>query len=413
MDAHGSTFHDRGTERPGRAGPLRGIRVLDVSTVVAGPLSSTLMADLGAEVLKIELPGEGDHIRQLAPIKDGESLWSKAANRNKRGITLDLRQPEGKALFERLLPDYDVLVENFRPGTLARWGLDMERLTALRPDLIVLRVTGFGQTGPYRERPGFARIFEAMSGFVNLCGEADGPPLYPGFPVSDALTGVFGAYALTAALLHRERTGEGQEIDLAATEAMFRVLDFLPVEYDQLGVVRARQGNLNAYSAPSSVYRSADDEWVVLAVSAPTVFRRLAIAIDRPDLLEDPRFNTNSARIQNRDEIEAIMSGWFAERSLADATEVLRAHDVSFSPIYDIADIFSDPHFNAREMIIPVPDERLGRIRMQNVVPKFSRTPGAVWAAGPDIGQHNDEIFGGELNLSDGERERLRRKNII
>lgn len=395
------------------AGPLSGVRVLDISTVVAGPLSSTLMADLGAEVLKVELPGEGDHIRQLPPHKNGVALWSKVANRNKRGITLDLRQPEGISLFERLLPRYDVLVENFRPGTLDRWGLGIERLRAIRSDLIVLRVTGFGQTGPYRSRPGFARIFEAMSGFVNLCGEKDGPPLYPGFPVSDALTGVFGAYAIAAALLHREKHGVGQEIDLSATEAMFRILDFMPIEYDQLGVVRSRQGNLNAYSAPSSVYKTRDDKWVVLAVSAPTVFRRLAIAIGRPDLLEDPMFRTNTARLQNRVQIEAIMENWFRAHALSEALDILMRHDVSFSPIYDIADIVADPHFIERELLVQVHDEELGAMTMQNVVPRFSETPGRIWRAGPSIGQHNDDIYGQELGLSPARQAALRERGII
>jgi crotonobetainyl-CoA:carnitine CoA-transferase CaiB-like acyl-CoA transferase len=395
------------------AGPLSGVRVLDISTVVAGPLSSTLMADLGAEVLKIELPGEGDHIRQLPPHKDGVALWSKVANRNKRGITLDLRQPEGVGLFERLLPRYDVLVENFRPGTLDRWGLGMERLRAIRSDLIVLRVTGFGQTGPYRSRPGFARIFEAMSGFVNLCGEKDGPPLYPGFPVSDALTGVFGAYAIAGALLHREKHGAGQEIDLSATEAMFRILDFMAIEYDQLGVVRSRQGNLNAYSAPSSVYKTRDDKWIVLAVSAPTVFRRLTIAIGRADLLEDPLFRTNTARIQNRDQIEAIMENWFLAHTLGEASGILMRHEVSFSPVYDIADIVADPHFIEREMLIQVHDEELGPVKMQNVVPRFSETPGRVWRTGPGIGQHNDEVYGQELGLSPAQQAALRERGII
>ncbi|HYG45791.1 MAG TPA: CoA transferase [Bordetella sp.] len=397
----------------GGAGPLSGIRVLDISTVVAGPFSSTLMADLGAEVLKVELPGEGDPIRQLPPHKDGIALWSKVANRNKRGITLDLRQPEGIGILERLIPRYDVLVENFRPGTLDRWGLGMERLQALRPDLIVLRVTGFGQTGPYRSRPGFARIFEAMSGFVNLCGEKDGPPLYPGFPVSDALTGVFGAYAITAALLHREKHGKGQEIDLCATEAMLRILDFMPIEYDQLGVVRSRQGNLNAYSAPSSVYKTRDDKWVVLAVSAPTVFRRLAIAIGRADLLEDPLFRTNPARIQNRDEIEAIMENWFKAHTLSAASDILVRHEVSFSPIYDIADIVADPHFIEREVLVQVQDEDLGPVQMQNVVPRFSETPGRIWRTGPGIGQHNEEIYGQELGMSQAQQATLRERNII
>lgn len=399
------------SKRP--SGPLQGVKILDISTVIAGPLSSTLMADLGAEVLKVELPVSGDHIRQLPPHKNDESLWSKAANRNKHGITLDLRQPEGMALLCQLLPEYDVLVENFRPGTLASWGLDEKKLQALRPDLIVLRVTGFGQTGPYRNRPGFARIFEAMSGFVNLCGEQDGPPLYPGFPVSDALTGVFGAYSIAAALLHREKTGEGQEIDLSATEAMFRVLDFLPIEYDQLGVVRTRQGNLNAYSAPSSVYKTKDDKWVTLAVSAPTVFRRLALAIGRPDLLEDARFNTNTVRLANRAAIEKIMEDWFKAHDLQDISTVLESHEVSFSPIYNIADIMLDPHFIDREAVIDVADEQFGTLKMQNVVPRFSKTPGQVWRAGPAIGQHNTAIYAERLGLSDQKQADLRQKKII
>ncbi|MBO9328374.1 acyl-CoA transferase [Achromobacter sp. HZ01] len=395
------------------AGPLSGVRVLDISTVVAGPFSCTLMADLGAEVLKVEVPGEGDHIRQLPPHKNGVALWSKVANRNKRGVTLDLRQPEGIEILERLLPQYDVLVENFRPGTLDRWGLDLARLRALRPDLIVLRVTGFGQTGPYRSRPGFARIFEAMSGFVNLCGEKDGPPLYPGFPVSDALTGVFGAYAVAAALLHREKHGEGQEIDLSATEAMLRVLDFMPIEYDQLGVVRTRQGNLNAYSAPSSVYKTRDDKWVVLAVSAPTVFRRLAIAIGRADLLEDPLYSSNTARIRNRAGIEGIMEDWFGAHTLAGASDILMRHEVSFSPIYDMADIAADPHFIAREVLVRIEDEELGEVSMQNVVPRFSATPGRIWRAGPGVGQHNEEVYGRELGLSAAQQAALRSRGVI
>lgn len=406
-----------GSARPGQGdgprGPLAGVRVLDISTVIAGPLSSTLLGDFGADVLKVEIPGAGDHLRQLPPHKNGESLWSKVANRNKRGITLDLRSPEGVGLFERLLPGYDVLVENFRPGTLDKWGLAMSRLTQLRPDLIVLRVTGFGQTGPYRDRPGFARIFEALSGFVNLCGEKDGPPMYPGFPVSDALTGLFGAYAVAAALLHRDRHAQGQEIDLSATEAMFRVLDFMAIEYDQLGVVRGRQGNLNAYSAPSDIYLTRDGKWVALAVSAPTVFRRLAMAIGRPDLLEDLAFNTNAARISNREQIEQIMKEWFGGKTLEQASALLLRHEVSFSPIYDIRDIFSDPHFIERNMVIPVADGSLGPVRMQNVVPWFSRTPGNVWRTGPDLGEHNAEVYGQELGLTPLQQEQLRRRKII
>lgn len=214
-------------------------------------------------------------------------------------------------------------------------------------------------------------------------------------------------------MLHREKHGGGQEIDLSATEAMFRVLDFLPVEYDQLRVVRGRQGNLNAYSAPSDVYKTRDGKWLAMAVSAPTVFKRLAIAIGRPDLLDNEAFSTNAARIKNRDGIETIVKDWFAGRAQDEAAAILRAHDVSFSPIYDISDVFADPHFIEREMIIPVEDEHFGQIRMQNIVPRFSSTPGSVWRTGPGIGQHNQEVYGGELGLSEEQQDALRRRNII
>lgn len=404
-----------GAERPARSGPLVGVRVLDIATVIAGPLASTLLGDMGADVLKVEIPGAGDHIRHLPPHKDGVPLWSKVTNRNKRGITLDLRTREGRELFERLLPQYDVLVENFRPGTLASWGLDTERLRAINPGLVILRVTGFGQTGPYSGWPGFARVFESLSGFVNLCGEPDGRPMFPGFPVSDALTGVFGAYAVLAALHARDRDPQrvGQEIDLSATEAMFRVLDFLAIEYDQLGVVRSRSGSLNAYSAPSDVYRTRDERWIAMAVSAPTVFTRLAQAWGREDLLTDDRYSTNTARLAHRDGIESIAREWFASRTLDEASEILRKFDVSFAPIYDIRDIFADPHFTAREAIVSVPDEQLGDVRMQNIVPRFSRTPGAIWRTGPSVGQHNEEVLGGELGLDAKTLTALKEAGVI
>lgn len=409
-----TTAHSNNTPNA-PSGPLLGVRVLDISTVIAGPFASALMGDMGADVLKIEIPGNGDHIRHLPPHKEGVPLWSKVTNRNKRGMTLDLRTAEGKQIFERLLPDYDVLVENFRPGTLARWGLSIERMHELNPGLIVLRVTGFGQDGPYSSMPGFARSFEALSGFVNLCGHTDGPPMYPGFPVSDALTGVFGAYAVTAALVERNTSTDrhGQEIDLSATEAMFRVLDFMPIEYDQLGIVRERQGNLNAYSAPSDVYRTADDRWVAMAVSAPTVFARLARAWGREDLLANPDFCTNTARLAHRDAIEKIARDWFRARTMEEASQTLMAFDVSFAPIHNIRDIFNDPHFQSRNAIITVNDEQLGPVRMQNVVPRFSKTPGKVWRTGPSIGQHNQEVLREQLGLLPEEIVRLASQKII
>lgn len=420
FDAHAATSNPPPRTDGQRAalapeGPLLGVKVLDLATVIAAPLAATLMADFGADVLKVELPGTGDHIRHLPPHKDGVPLWSKVTNRNKRGITLDLRTLEGRNIIERLISEQDVLVENFRPGTLDRWGLTTERLHSLNPHLIILRVTGFGQDGPYASRPGFARVFEAMSGFAHLNGEAEGPPLFPGYPISDAVAGVYGAFAVCAALVHRNATAgrPGQEIDLSATEAMLRSLDFLAIEYDQLGLIRKRSGNLNAYSAPSDVYRTRDDQWIALAVSAPTVFARFAQAIGRSDLLADERFNTNIARLANREAIEQIVRLWFLERTEAQINDTLRKHDVTFNRVYSIQDIFQDEHFRAREAIVAVEDAELGRVRMQNVVPKFSRTPGRVWRAGPGHGEHNREVYEEQLQLSLEDVASMRERKII
>ncbi|MFC0386869.1 CaiB/BaiF CoA transferase family protein [Muricoccus vinaceus] len=395
--------------------PLRGVRILDISTIIAGPWSATLLADLGAEVLKVELPGKGDALRALPPYKDGVPLWWKVTNRNKRGVTIDLRTAEGAALLDRLLPRYDVLVENFRPGTLDRWGLTAERLFAANPRLVVLRVTGFGQTGPYRNRPGFARVFEAMSGFASICGEADGPPLHAGFPIADAVGGLFGAMGILAALRRRDgdpRLG-GQEIDLSMLEAMLRVLDFLPAEYDQLGKVRGRHGNTSQHGAPGNVYRTRDDRWVSLPATTQTVFERLCAAIGRPELLADPRFTSNPERVRHREALDAIVAEALSARDLSEWSEAMDAHAVAFAPIYDIADVFADPHLAAREAIITVPDEQLGALRMQNVVPRFPDAPGAVHRTGPSIGQHNVEVFSGELGLSENDLVRLRDAGVI
>lgn len=397
------------------SGPLQGIRILDISTVIAGPWSATLLADLGAEVLKVELPGRGDALRALPPFKDDVPLWWKVTNRNKRGVTLDLRKPEGAALLERLLPRYDVLVENFRPGTLERWGLGTERLFAARPGLVLLRVTGFGQTGPYRNRPGFARVFEAMSGFASICGEADGPPLHAGFPIADAVGGLFGAMGILAALRRRdaEPGRPGQEIDLSMLEAMLRVLDFLPAEYDQLGAVRGRHGNTSQHGAPGNVYRTRDGRWVSLAATTQSVFERLCAALERPDLTVDPRFASNPERVRHRDALDRIVAKALARRDLAEWSQVMDAHAVAFAPVYDIADVFADPHLAAREALVSVPDDELGALRMQNVVPRFPDSPGEVLCTGPSLGQHNEEVFCGELGLPVGELDRLRRAGVI
>ena len=395
-------------------GPLSGLKVVDISTVVAGPFAAGLLGDYGAHVIKVEMPGAGDSLRALAPHKDGVPLWWKVTNRNKRGITLDLRQPEGRELFGRLVADADVLVENFRPGTLDGWGITRTWLQGIAPRLTILRVTGFGQDGPYAKRPGFARIFESMSGFTQICGEEDGRPLHLGYPISDAVAGLFGATGVLAALVDLARHPEqrGQEIDCSATEAMLRTLEFLAIEYDQLGAVRTRSGNRSQYAAPGNVYQTADGKWASIAASTQSIFERLCTALNLRDLLEDERFATNPARVRNYKALDVIVGGAIARLNLAELRESFAKHEVGFSPIYDIADVFDDPQIQARQAIVTVPDSELGQVRMQGVVPRFSETPGRVRQAGPAIGEHNTEIYEA-LGLTPAEVDALKARKII
>lgn len=396
-------------------GPLTGLKILDIATVLAGPFSSTLLSDLGAEVVKIEMPGKGDPLRTIPPHKDDVPLWFKVSNRNKKGITLDLRKPRGRELFEQLLPRFDVLVENFRPGTLDDWGLPRSRLHHLHPKLIILRVTGFGQSGPYRDNPGFARVFEALSGFTYLCGDADRPPMHLGFPISDAVAGLFGSISILSAMHHRLKHPDspGQEIDLSATEAIFRLLDFSPIEYDQLGIVRERSGNANQVAGPSSVYRSKDGHWATVSAAVPSIFERFAKLMDRPEILADPRFSTNAARVANREALDGIVAAWVGSKTMAELQVLLPQAEVPFSPVKSIDQVFEDPQFKARGAIETVDDPQLGPVKMQTVVPRFSQTPGAIRSTGPALGQHNDEIYGGWLGLSAVEIAALAEQSVI
>src|ERR1700744_797933 len=402
------------SDAPKPTGPLAGLRILDIATVVAGPLSSTLLADLRAEVLKVEMPGAGDALRRLAPHKDGVPLGGKGTNRQQRGLTLDLRPEDGKALLGRLVGHYDVLVENFRTGTLDEWGITRDWLQAINPRLTILRVTGFGQTGPYRSNPGFARVFEAMSGLTRMCGEEGGTPLHLGYPISDAVGGMFGAIGILAELyrLKGDPSLRGQEIDCSVTEAMMRTLDFLAIEYDQLGSVPTQAGNRSQYAAPGNIYATRDGKWASIAASTQSIYERFCRALGRPELITDPRFIDNPSRVKNWREIDAIAADAISRLTLEELRTLLHQHEVGFSPIYDAADIFADPHFIARETIISVADEELGDVRMQCVVPRFSETPVAVRRAGPSLGQHNDEIFAA-LGLSATEIARLRAAKTI
>ncbi len=395
-------------------GPLAGLRILDLSTVVAGPFASGLLADYGADVIKVEMPGAGDALRALAPHKDGVPLWWKVTNRNKRGVTLDLRRPEARDVLAPLVSASDVLVENFRPGTLDRWGIDAGWLHAINPRLTILRMTGFGQTGPYRDRPGFARVFEAMSGFTHICGEPGGAPLHAGYPVSDAIGGLFGALGVLAALfrIKGDPAQVGQEIDCSIAEAMLRVMEFLPIEFDQLGTVRTRSGNFSQYAAPGNVYRTRDGRYASIAASTQSIFERLCAALDAPELARDTRYADNPLRVANREALDAAVAAAIARYTLDELRARLDLHEVGFSPINDIADVFEDPQFAARGAIVPVPDTELGTVRMQGVVPRFSHTPCSVRWAGPRLGAHTDQVLE-EIGIDAERRASLREQGVI
>ena len=395
-------------------GPLRGLRVLDIATIVAAPFAASLLGDYGAEVLKVELPS-GDGARGFPPFKDGKSLWWKVTNRNKKFVTLDLRKPEGIAILKKLLPKFDVLVENFRPGTLDRWGLTKEVLWSLQPRLVILRATGFGQTGPYRDRPGFARIFEAMGGLTYITGEPGGEPMHAGYPIGDAIGGVFGALGIVSALWKRAKdpNAPGEEIDLSMTEATLRLLEFLAIEHDQLGTVRERSGNANQYSAPAAVFRTKDNRWVSLAGSTNVLYANNCRAIGRPDLIDDPRFANNGMRTERKDELNAIFSDWCATHALDEVLAAFQGAQGTIAPIYSIDQVFADPQVQARDAITSVPDKDFGSVRMQNVVPRFVNDPGSVRSTGGAIGQDNAEIYGTWLALSEAEQQQLKQAGVI
>lgn len=394
--------------------PLAGVRILDMATVIAAPFAASLCADLGAEVTKLELPGGTDPLRGLAPTTPEHALFWKVSNRGKKGISLDVRQPEGRALFLRLLASQDVLVENFRTGTLDKWGLDKATLQAANPHLIILRVTGFGQTGPYAQRPGFARIFEAMSGLAHLTGEADGSPQHMNYPLGDVVAGLYGAFAIAAAIADRELhpRREGREIDLSATEALLRLLEALPVEREQLGQARGRAGSRATYTAPSNIYRTQDGHWVTLVGSTDAIFQRICQAMGDPALADDPRLATTPDRVRHVDELDARVAHWCAGLTLAQLSEALEAGGVPFSKVYDIDDVLADPHFAARQAVIRLPDPELGSLPAPAIVPRFSGFDPVPPPTGPAPGQHNAEVYGA-LGLEHPDLRRLARQGVI
>jgi len=394
--------------------PLKGVRVIDAGNMVAAPFATVLLADFGADVIKIEHPKYGDGQRKLEPIMNGIPLWWKSVARNKRCITLDLGKPEGAEIFKQLVKGTDVIVENYRPGTFEKWGIGPDVIRTIDPRIILLRISGFGQTGPYKNRAGFGRVAEAMSGLTNLIGEPDGPPMSPGYPLGDLIAGIFGSLSVMMALYHRDlRDGDGQVIDLALFEAVFRFLDFDPIQYDQMKVVHKRTGNRVAYVAPSSMFKTQDGKYLTLAASTQSVWLRLVEAIGRNDMATDPKFIDNPARVENSVECNGVVGAWIEKHTRDEVIEQFDKHGVAYSAVFDMEDAFRDIQYRAREAMVRVPDPDLGEAIVQNVVPKFSATPGSVDFLGPKMGTHNEEIFSGELGLSKERLKELKEAGII
>jgi crotonobetainyl-CoA:carnitine CoA-transferase CaiB-like acyl-CoA transferase len=403
---------------PGHAAPgphmLSGLRILDLGTMVAGPVACTLFADFGAEVIKVEVPDRGDTVRDLGPFVDGECLYWSVEARNKKSITLNLREPEGQALLCKLVKEADAVVENFRPGTLEQWNVGYEVLKQHNPDLVMLRVSGFGQTGPYRARAGYDRIGLAFGGLMGITGYADRPPVRSGTSTADYQTAILGAFGLMMAIYHRDmHGGGGQEIDLSMYESVIRFTEVLVPEYDRLGVVRERRGNKHFAAAPGEHFKTSDGRYVILTVSADAGFQRLCAAMGRPDLAEDPVNATHSKRWEHVDVLNAIVAEWIESQPVDALCKSLDDAKLAYSFIYSIEDIMKDPHYAARESIASVDHPRIGPVRMAGVFPKFSGMPSKPIEAAPDLGQHNAEIYGDMLGLNAQERNALVARGII
>jgi len=396
------------------AGPLTGIRVVELGQVIAGPFCGQLLGDYGAEVIKVEPPGSGDVLRQWGRTDmTGDSLWWSVTARNKRSVTIDLRKPEGQQLVRDLVAQSDILVENFRPGTLERWGLGWAELSAIRPELIMVRVSGFGQTGPYARRAGYASIGEAMGGLRALTGYPDRPPIRVGLSIGDTLTGMFGALGALAALEARRRTGRGQVVDASIYESVLAVTESLVVEWCARGTVRERTGPTLPGIAPSNVYPTADGQEVLLAANQDSVFRRLVEVMGMPELAADPRFVDHRARGKHMTEIDIIIAGWTERFPAADLLTRLHEAGVPAGLVYEPRDMLDDPQFAARGSITTVADSRHGELSMQAVVPRLSDTPGGIRWAGQELGADTDHVLTELLRLPAERVEELRRQGVI
>jgi formyl-CoA transferase len=397
-----------------QTGPLDGLTIVEAGSMISAGTVGRFLADFGAEVIKVEHPATGDHLRQFGPQKDGVGLWWKYLGRNKKSVTLDISTEEGQVVFEDLISEADALIENFRPGTLERWNLGYEHLSDINPGLVMLRLTGFGQTGPYSERPGFGTLAEAMSGFAYLNGHPDREPLLPPTGLADGIAAMFSTFAIMFALYNRDANGgSGQYIDTSLIEPIFSLIGPQPLRYQQLDEIEERSGNRSTSSAPRNVYETGDDRAVAISASAQPIAERVFEAIERPDLIDDPRFEDNEKRLENVEELDRIIQDWMDDHEREEIIDRFEEFEATIAPIYNVADITEDEHYQAREALVNVEDDQLGEGLVQNTFPRFSETPGEISHLGPQLGAHNEEVYGDHLAYDESTIADLQSEDVI
>ncbi|MGW9551156.1 CaiB/BaiF CoA transferase family protein [Citricoccus zhacaiensis] len=392
--------------------PLEDLKVIDASSILAGPLCCQILGDYGADVIKIEHPVLGDSMRGHGESKDGIPLWWKEVSRNKRTLALNLGKPEGGEVFRKLAATADVVVENFRPGTFERWGIGPEVLHQINPGLVLVRMTGFGQTGPYSSRAGFGTLAEAMSGFAHLTGPEDGPPTLPAFGLADSIAGIAASSAVLTALRHRDRTGEGQVVDLSILEPIMTAVGPGPTVYEQLGIIGQRHGNRSTNNAPRNTYLTKDDKWVAVSTSAQSIAERVMQLVGHPEVIDEPWFASGHTRVQHVDLLDEYVGSWIRERNQAEVMDAFKEAGAAVAAVYDAKDIVEDEHIRETEMLIDVPDEDLGSVLQHNVMWRMSKTPGEIRFTGRPLGQDTDSILG-EVGYTDAEIAQLREGEFI
>ncbi|MDI9233421.1 CaiB/BaiF CoA transferase family protein [Limnohabitans lacus] len=394
------------------AGPLQGLKVVELGQLIAGPFAAKTLADFGADIIKIEPPGSGDPLRQWRLLKDGTSIWWQIQSRNKRSVALDLKEPQAQDIVRQLVQDADVLIENFRPGAMEGWGLGPDALQAINPRLIMLRISGYGQTGPYRDKPGFGVVAEAMSGLRHLTAEPGRVPVRVGISIGDTLASLHGVIGILMALHERQRSGQGQVIDVALYEAVFNCMESLLPEYSAFGAIRQPAGSALPGIAPTNAYRCQGDAYVLVAGNGDSIYKRLMHAIGRDDLGQDPELKDNAGRVKRVQEIDGAIGAWTAERDILEVLKVLDTAGVPAGRIYNVADIAADPHYQARGMIEKIDLDDGTELSLPGIVPKLSRTPGGHRRNAPSIGQDTDAVLQ-EMGLKADQIQALRDKGIV